>query len=69
MWFQRLVLVGGISIVGTISTGCAPRPVLLHPDFGVVYESVTDAQILNEQPGDPREPVIGMDRSVLSEAK
>lgn len=57
----RWILVGLIWMVGAIGSGCAPRPVVLHPDFGVVYESVTDAQILTQQPGDPREPVVGMD--------
>jgi hypothetical protein len=59
--FQRLVLAGTIWIAGTAVIGCAPRPVVLHPDFGAVYESVTDAQTLNPQAGEREDPVVGID--------
>lgn len=44
-----------------LNTACAPRPVVLHPDFGTSYELISDSQALNPPPADPTRPVDGID--------
>ncbi len=61
MTVTRWLVAACVVMLMQFETACAPRPVVLHPDFGVSYDAVTESQALHARPTDPGAPVTGLD--------